>query len=188
MKHHALAFILRHYPDQDVVQYLAHGFQHGFSLEYSGERNKIICPNLQSAINKPDQVTKKLKDLVEKGFFAGPFEDCPIPNLRCNPIGLVPKSSKNEWRLIQHLSYPPGQGVNQYIDKKHTSVQYESFSFAASRITTMEDPWMTKVDIKQAFFNMIIRPEDFCLLGVFWQQNYYLCKVLPMGCAIACTL
>lgn len=45
----------------------------------------------------------------------GPFSHLPIPNIHISPIGLVPKSSGG-WRMITHLSYPPSQEINFFID------------------------------------------------------------------------
>jgi hypothetical protein len=40
-----------------------------------------------------------------------------VSTLHTSPIGIVPKHD-GRWRLIMHLSYPPGQGVNSFIDQK----------------------------------------------------------------------
>jgi hypothetical protein len=52
---------------------------------------------------------------------ADPFPTKPISTLRTSPIGIVPKHDGG-WRLITHLSYPPGQGVNSFIDQEDCSV------------------------------------------------------------------
>jgi hypothetical protein len=45
---------------------------------------------------------------------AGPFCHKPISNLRCSPIGLVPKKTGG-LRLKTHLSHPPNDSINDYI-------------------------------------------------------------------------
>jgi len=51
----------------------------------------------------------------------GPFKNKPISNLRCSPIGVVPKKTGG-FRLITHLSYPKENSVNDYIDERFTKV------------------------------------------------------------------
>jgi hypothetical protein len=60
------------------------------------------------------------------GRIAGPFRLRPISNLRSSPMGLVPKKTSG-WSLITHLSYPPANSVNDFIDEKLTTVQYSKF-------------------------------------------------------------
>ena len=60
------------------------------------------------------------------GRIAGPFRLRPISNLRSSPMGLVPKKTSG-WSLITHLSFPPANSVNDFIDEKLTNVQYYKF-------------------------------------------------------------
>jgi hypothetical protein len=46
----------------------------------------------------------------------------PIFNLRCSPIGVVPKKTGG-FRLIAHLFYPK---ENDFIDARFTKVNYSS--------------------------------------------------------------
>jgi hypothetical protein len=41
-------------------------------------------------------------------------------------MGLVPKKTSG-WSLITHLSFPPANSVNDFIDEKLTNVQYYKF-------------------------------------------------------------
>jgi len=47
---------------------------------------------------------------------------------------------------------------------------------------------IAKVDISQAFRLLIINPADFDLLGIMFDNEYYIDKCLPMGCSISCSL
>jgi hypothetical protein len=70
--------------------------------------------------------------IIYKSYtIVGPFQNRPISNLRCSPIGVVPKKTGG-WRLITHLSYPPSNSVNDYIDEQHTAIHYSSFDNAVS--------------------------------------------------------
>jgi hypothetical protein len=47
-------------------------------------------------------------------------------NFILSSIGLVEKSD-GCWRLITHLSFPEGGGVNDFIDEKFCQEKYASF-------------------------------------------------------------
>ena len=66
-------------------------------------------------------------------------------------MGLVPKKT-SVWHLITHLSIPPGNSVNDFIDEKLTTVQYSKFDNVISIIQTLgEHVKIGKIDIKSAF-------------------------------------
>ena len=99
------------------------------------------------------------------GRIAGPFQNRPISNLRCSPIGVVPKKTGG-WRLITHLSYPPSNSVN-YIDEQHTAVHYSSFHNAVSIVKKLgKGALIGKKDIKSAFRLLPCYPGDLDLLGL----------------------
>jgi hypothetical protein len=52
----------------------------------------------------PTVALQKAENEINLGRIAGPFQNRPISNLRCSPIGVVPKKTGG-WRLITHLSY-----------------------------------------------------------------------------------
>jgi hypothetical protein len=62
---------------------------------------------------------EKVENEISFGRIAGPIKFRPISNLICSLIGLAPK--------ITHLSYPPGNSVNDCIDEKLATVQYSKF-------------------------------------------------------------
>ena len=95
---------------------LREGFANGFRLGYKGPRQPQKSKNLMSVAENMQEVDKKIKGEVDKGRVEGPFEDPPLENLRCSPIGLVPKKAPGEFRLIHHLSWPEGKSVNDFIE------------------------------------------------------------------------
>ena len=72
---------------------------------------------------------EKLWKEIQMGRIAGPFVSPPLANLRVSPIGVVPKSS-GSFRLIHHLSWPPGNSVNDGISDEACYVKYASFDEA----------------------------------------------------------
>lgn len=62
---------------------------------------------------------------------AWPFiEPPPFPNIQVSPLGLVPKKSPGEHRLIHHLSFPEGASINHHIPQEFCYVQYKSVQTA----------------------------------------------------------
>lgn len=168
---------------------LKNGFLFGFSIGFSGERNGIDARNLKSARVNSQILREKINSEVLLGRFAGPFKTPPYSNLKVSPLGLVPKSNGG-WRLINHLSYPEGNSVNDGISDDLSSVKYSSFDSVVNMIFQLgKKAELAKRDLKSAFRILPISPDDFCLLGVKDNEgNYYIDKFLPMGCKISCSL
>ncbi|KAK3104130.1 hypothetical protein FSP39_024643 [Pinctada imbricata] len=125
---------------------------------------------------------------VRLGRLAGPFLFKPFENLLVSPVGLIPKKD-GTWRLIHHLSFPPGHSVNDHIDNIHCTVKYTSFDEALEMITEVgTGAVIARLDIKSAFRLIPIHPSDFSLLGYKIAQYYFVDKCLPFGCAISCAL
>ena len=44
--------------------------------------------------------------------------------MQCHPIGVVPRKEPGKFHTILHLSYPPGDSVNDFIPKDEYSLRY----------------------------------------------------------------
>lgn len=180
--------LVRSYPDRKVAHLLAQGFEGGFLLNYHGPRIKVEFRNMKSAIQHSNELAEKIKKEIDLGRVLGPFSAPPISNLRCNPVGLLPKK-QGGWRMITNLSHPFGESVNDYIDQQFCSVNYSSFDDAINIIQTKgQGALMAKMDISSAFRLLPISPREFCLLGFKFDKSYYIDKCLPMGCSVSCSL
>ena len=87
----------------------------GFKLHYEGSRRLIETQNLKSVMQNPITAKEKIENEIQNGRIADPFSKRPIWNLRCSPVGIVPKKTFG-YRLITHSSYPPSNSVNDFID------------------------------------------------------------------------
>ena len=164
------------------------GFKQGFKLQYTGPRTPIFSKNLISANQHGDILEAKIFKEVTEGRMIGPFLDPPVPNLHVSPIGVVPKNDGG-WRMITHLSYPPLSSINGYIDPSETSVRYTSFDTVINTISKLgRGALLAKADIKSAFRLIPIYPGDFDLLGIYFNGTYYIDKMLPFGCSVACKI
>ncbi|XP_033745490.1 uncharacterized protein LOC117331006 [Pecten maximus] len=179
---------LKDHKDRDLVAEVVDGFTEGFHLHYDGPRESKHCQNLKSSQDNIDATFEKVYKEIRLGRIAGPFMTSPIPNLRLSPIGLVPKKD-GTWRLIQHLSYPHGSSVNDFIDKDQASVHYSPFDNILKVIRSLgTGALLGKMDIKSAFRLLPVHPSDLDLLGFKIGDKVFIDKCLPMGCSISCSL
>ena len=80
------------------------------------------------------------------------------------------------------LSSPQGHSINDGIAKELCSLQYTSVDEAASRMVHLgKGTLLAKMDIKQAYRNIPVAPEDRHLLGLRWEDKIYIDHVLPFG-------
>ena len=162
---------LQHYPSDEAI------------LLYEG-LNMVLEYHLREK-----EASRIKKKKVELGRVAGPYDCLPLEDLKVSPIGLVPKSSPGEFRLIFDLSYPRGFSINAGIDKEDSSVIYTNFDEVIKMVLKEgKGSYLIKTDIKSAFRLLPIHPDDFDLLGMSFQDKYYVDKCLPFGLSVSCNL
>ena len=116
-----------------------------------------------------------------RGHTSGPFDSPPYPVLHCSPLGAVPKKD-NTYRLILDLSSPHGSSINAGISRSDYSVRYSSFDEAVNLVAQFPNScYLAKLDIKHAFRLCPVRPEDWCLLGHSFEEQYFIDTRLPFG-------
>ena len=184
--------------DQGETNFLIEGFTNGFEIGYEGDlKVKMKSPNLKFQEGVGDEVVlwNKVMKEVKVGHYAGPFEDIPFEFFIQSPIGLVPKD-QNDTRLIFHLSYPrkSSRSLNQDTPWNKTSVSYPAFDDAIKLcIIAGKNCHIAHSDMRSAFHNLGIRPDDWCLLimkarSPFNNKYYYFVdKYMPFGAAISCS-
>ena len=167
--------------------FLSSGFREGFPLHYEGDPGSSDTNNLIPATENPEVVDAKISKELQTGRLAGPFRIRPFYSFRISPLGVVPKKTPGEFRLIHHLSYPRGSSVNDGISPDHTSVSYATISDAIRHIKAAgRGCFLAKTDVKNAFRIIPIRPLDYGLLGMRWRNLYYYDRYMPMGCSSSC--
>ena len=114
--------------------FLIDGFKYGFHLFSVGQSRSSESPNLLSTPQWPQVVHQKLAKELETHRLAGPFDTPSFPVFRVSPMGIVPKKTPKEFRLIHHLSYPMSKSVNDGISHEHSSVQYDNIDHVITKI------------------------------------------------------
>ena len=142
------------------------------NLVILGPRVPFSAPNLKSCKEHPEIVHCKLLDELDAGRIQGPFPVPPLDNFRVIPIGIVPKKSPGQFRLIHHLSHPPGQSINDFIEPDLSSVSYCSFDDAVTLLLSIGPGTLfSKTDIDSAFRLIPIYHSDHHLLGIQFQNS-----------------
>ena len=130
--------------DEKEMQFLVHGFRHGFDLEYRGSTHRQShAKNIPFSVGDKVVLWNKLMKEVKLNRVAGPFEEIPFQNYIQSPIGLVLKAGSDQTRLIFHLSYRFGDGeedhsVNECIPAELCSVTYNDLDHAVKSILVLQ--------------------------------------------------
>ena len=180
--------MLEGYPAQDRA-FLVDGFTHGFHIPFQGTLPPPCHKNLPSALQYPEVINAKLEKEISKGRIAGPFNLPPFEQFAVSPLGVVPKKNPGEFRMIHHESYPLGLSINDGIPSDLTSVHYSTLQSAIAHIKSFGNScFLSKTDIKDAFWIIPLHPDSYHLTGIYWGAKYYYFKSLPMGSSISCSL
>ena len=164
-----------------MVHYILDGLYSGFNIGYEGSYSETRPKNLKSATNNSIKVTEAIVKELERKHTAGPFVDPPFSPLHCSPIGAVMKDD-GTCRLIMDLSQPKGYSINEGINKDDFAVQYSHFDRATELVFKAgQGCLLSKIDIKHAFRLIPVAPEDWKLLGFFWENYYFIDVRLSFG-------
>ena len=173
------------HPDRSKVKFVTDGLRTGFRTGFHADKINLKSAetNCSSAIAHPNVIDKYLADEIDARRVAGPFEAPPFPNLHVSRFGVIPKKSKPDaWRLILDLSFPTDHSVNDGIFKKEFPVVYSTVRDAINLIVQNgKGAFMSKVDIRKAYRIVPIHPDDRYLLGMKWQEKFFVDLALPFG-------
>ena len=80
------------------------------------------------------------------------------------------------------LSSPAGFSTNDGISQELSSLKYTSVDHLACLINLVgRGALLVKADIKEAYQMIPVHPHDQHLLGVRWNDSYYVDRILPFG-------
>ena len=156
----------------------------GFPLRYEGDRTRNVEEaNGATCRDMPEVTADELRKEVAAGRIAGPFDERPLPGLRAIPRGL--KEEPTKFRPLSMGNKPEGDSVNDGIPKAE-HIQLARAKDIDRRIRACfertGEVWMAKADIKAAYRTMPVRPEDWHLQGIKWDDQYYVDLRMSFGC------
>ncbi len=177
---------LADYHDKQVATFLRYGWPIGAERPFShSERNPR---NHLGARSFPADVQKYIDKETKLGAILGPFVQNPLSGpLHLSPLNTVPKKGSSERRVIVDLSYPQGIAVNDAISKdiyegEPVHLEYPSVDNLAARIRDLgPDCLLFKRDMRRAYRQIPVCPGDLDCLGISWQGQIYVDRVLPFG-------
>ena len=143
--------------------YLVKEWASGVDIRYRGPREGgVEVPNNPSFTRWPKELAKVVNDEVEAGRWLGPFVRRPPAVFLQTPMAMVEEADK--YRHIPNATM--GACVNDHIPDPdqplrlttHVEIQRRIRLRAGRRGT--QTVWMAKRDIRWAYRNLAIRPED----------------------------
>ncbi len=158
------------------------GFLYGFDIGASPVQARTAFRNCVLAFQMLEIIDAYLKEEMQFGAIAGPFQSSPIEGLIINRFGVIPKTTPGKWRLITDLSYPHGESVNDLIADEEAAVCYEGIPNAISNIMRLgKAAFMAKFDLRRAYRILPVREMDRKFLGMKWRHQYYIDLAIPFG-------
>lgn len=185
--------LLRNHPDRKWIHELLMDIEHGVNIGFDqNDRTHYICDNHLSAKSNRESVAKELERELDLNRKVGPFLVPPFPAFVGSPMGAIRKkhSDPPKWRIIQDLSWPAGQSVNDGISKDSFSCVYDTLDSAITKLKQMGlNALMSKLDLSDAFRHILVRKSDWELLGTTWPievngqivTGYFFDAFLPFG-------
>lgn len=80
------------------------------------------------------------------------------------------------------MSSPEAASVNDGIDESQTSLSYIGVDDAAKGVMSFgRGALLTKVDVRSAYRNIPIHPDDRWLMGMQWEGSLYIDTAFPYG-------
>ena len=181
-----LSEFLKGCPDE---RFIIDGFTNGFALGVR-ETYTLSYGHVKPRPS-PMSLIMKLKDEVTKGRIIGPFIKKPLQDLFISPLYVIPKPNSEKVRMIFNLSHPYSGSVNDNIDESLRSVHYCSVQDVGQCLVSRYGDggaWLAKVDLADAYRIVPIRKPDWKFLGMYVEEEYYIDRMLPMGCSSSCQI
>ena len=178
------AAALQRHPDRHLAEYVIRGLEDGFRIGFDSARRTLrpASRNMGSAYATPQVVSEYLQKECILGRVLGPLQS-PPPGLMVSKFGVIPKRYQaGKWRLILDLSSPRDASVNDGIDQDLAAIRYPSVDVAAQLILQAgQGALLSKVDIKEAYRIIPVHQDDWRLLGMQWDNLFFIDTRLPFG-------
>ena len=130
---------------------------------------------MQSARDKPEIVREYLAKECSESRVKGPLDQVQFPFVHTSHLGVIPKGSTGKWRLIVDMSAPQPVSMTALYSESVCSLSYPTVDDAIHSITSRgQGALLGKIDIKNAYRNVPVHPEDRRLMGMHWDSALYI--------------
>ena len=110
------------------------------------------------------------------------------PVMKLSPISVRVKPN-GKFRLLHDLSFPyDSNAVNKNIADRDARVDYPSIREAISIFNCLDSLWLSKADLKDAYRQLPLAPDQYWLMGFRLEGAYYYDLRLPMGARSSCRI
>lgn len=170
------------------------GIRDGFRMRTTDTHlsHTRIFRNHQSATSHPDTIAKHLIKELKAGRYCGPFNPSDLEHVMgpfcASPLGLIPKSGNDDFRIIQDFSFPANDPYNPSVNSEINSDDFpcEWGSFSDMYKIVAEAPEGAEgatFDVDSAFRNIPVHPSDRPHIVVVWNDLAYVDGNIPFGAA-----
>jgi site-specific DNA-cytosine methylase len=166
------------------ARYLIEEWAHGVTLRHIGDRSAHkLCENNPSFYTWPEVSTEFLRSNLSSGCLVGPFILPPVSGFLQTPLAMIEQHDKH--RAINNAKM--GAAINSDIPDPiepiflPTHAELQRRARLLSRGGSTAHLWMAKRDIKSAYRNVAVRPEDWNVEGVCVDGQFFLDTALNFG-------
>jgi len=147
-------------------EHVLDSIENGFASGYSGGSFFSRDFSIQLDGDALKHAMAKMEKELKKGFYLGPFDECPFPSPWCKSqaficqLFLIPKHKfvkDGEFRLIANRSFPDGRSFNDLVDRRDCTAFIPGYSYYTF----------------QAFLEQVRRLGPRCLIGLFDVKDAY---------------
>ena len=131
----------------------------------------MVLGNWKSALDHLEVIKEYLANEVAAVCKAGPFTQPPFPDFVRSLMGIVAKKClfPVKYRIIHDFSWPPQDFINDHIDQDTFRCFCGSFDETVALVVRHGVGTLSaKLDLADAFKHMLIRSQNWPLLGSSW--------------------
>ena len=184
---------------QEMDQFLTEGFMHGFDIMVEQTLESVVYPNKKKMTPEEEAaLARGIEQDFEQGFVTkrngapGVFIGSPVYTVPKKKLG---RKIANKFRRVHNASKgkPGFPAVNEAISRENSTLQYPTVGQAGQRTlwlkrTTGKRVFYSKWDLRQAYRQLPLRPDQYGLLGFVHNGEEYLETRLVFGVRTGCKL
>ena len=173
------------FQDQTFAKEILQIVKYGASIGCEGCTERTVHMNWPSTQQFYNGVCEYIATHQASGAIVGPLKAIP-EGFHTSPLGAFIRKGSSKLRVIHDLSWPPGQSVNDCINKEDYSVVYTSVAEAVRLCQQLNTPWLAKTDLQDAYLSCPVNPAEAHVLGFSWSDgsgktHYYRYNSIALG-------